>query len=72
MRPNYFVVTNSRFATNRESISLVSGGGPESSPAGEWGLMANSVVIRREPEQPQSIRTLPDNSDPDASRAVGQ
>ena len=59
MRPNYFVVTNSRFATNRESISLVSGGGPESSPAGEWGLMANSVVIGESQNNPNRFGPCP-------------
>jgi G8 domain len=52
MRPNYFVVDNSRFATNRESISLVSGGGPESSPSGEWGLLENSVVVGESQNNP--------------------
>ncbi|HUY18242.1 MAG TPA: G8 domain-containing protein [Candidatus Binataceae bacterium] len=52
MRPNYFVVNNSRFATNRESISLVSGGGPESSPAGEWGLLENSVLVGESQNNP--------------------
>ena len=59
MRPNYFVVNNSRFATNRESISLVSGGGPESSPAGEWGLMENSVLLGESQNNPNRFGPCP-------------
>ena len=59
MRPNYFVVNNSRFATNRESISLVSGGGPESSPAGEWGLLENSVLIGESQNNPNRFGPCP-------------
>ncbi len=59
MRPNFFVVNNSRFATNRESISLVSGGGPESSPAGEWGLLENSVMIGESQNNPSRFGPCP-------------
>ena len=59
MRPNYFVVNNARFATNRESVSLVSGGGPESSPAGEWGLLENSVAIGESQNNPNRFGPCP-------------
>ena len=59
MRPNYFVVNNARFATNRESVSLVSGGGPESSPAGEWGLLENSVAVGESQNNPNRFGPCP-------------
>ena len=43
VRPNFYVVDGARLATNRDSLSVVSSGGTEGSPPGEWSVVSNSI-----------------------------
>jgi len=45
LRDKFYHVAGARLANNRDSISLVSGGGPESSKPGIWSLLTDSVVV---------------------------
>lgn len=45
LRDKFYHVSNARLANNRDSISLVSGGGPESSKPGIWALLTDSVLV---------------------------
>ena len=45
VRPNWNVVTNSRFATNFQSVSLVSSGGTEGTAPGAWAMLSDSVLV---------------------------
>ncbi len=44
VRPGWYVVDNARVATNRDSITVVSSGGTEGSPPGEWSVVSNSIL----------------------------
>jgi len=45
MRPMWNVLENGRFATNRDSVTLVSSGGLDGNGPGVWALLKNSVVV---------------------------
>jgi len=45
VRPGWYVLDGARLATNRDGASLVSSGGTEGSPPGEWGLLTNSIAV---------------------------
>jgi len=45
MRPAWIAVENSRFATNRDSVSLVSSGGLDGNTPGVWALLKDSVLV---------------------------
>lgn len=45
VRASWYGITNARLATNRDSVSLVSSGGTEGSPPGEWSLLRDAVVV---------------------------
>ena len=45
LRPVWFVLTHGRFATNRNSVSLVSSGGLDGNAPGVWALLEDSVVV---------------------------
>jgi len=45
IRPNWNVVEQGRFATNRDSATLVSSGGPDGNAPGVWALMQDSVLL---------------------------
>ncbi|WP_280153557.1 hypothetical protein [Piscinibacter sp. XHJ-5] len=45
MRPMWSVVENGRFATNRDSVTLVSSGGNDGNAPGVWALLKDSVVV---------------------------
>lgn len=45
LRPMWFVVKNGRFATNRNSVTLVSSGGLDGNSPGIWALLADSVLV---------------------------
>ncbi len=45
IRPTWNVIENSRFATNRDSATLVSSGGPDGNAPGVWALMQDSVLV---------------------------
>jgi hypothetical protein len=45
VRPKFTVIDNARAATNRDSIAVVSSGGTEGSPPGEWSAVSNSIFV---------------------------
>lgn len=45
VRPMWNAVETGRFATNRESVTLVSSGGPDGNGPGVWSLLKDSVVV---------------------------
>ncbi|RYF81744.1 MAG: hypothetical protein EOO29_09530 [Comamonadaceae bacterium] len=45
VRPVWNALTDSRFATNRDSVTLLTTGGPDGNAPGAWGLLKDSVVV---------------------------
>jgi hypothetical protein len=45
LRPSFYTVKDARLATNRDSISLVTSGGPDGNYPGIYSLVQDSVVI---------------------------
>lgn len=45
IRPVWNAVENGRFATNRDSATLVSSGGPDGNAPGVWALLQDSVFV---------------------------
>jgi hypothetical protein len=45
LRPDWVVVKNGRFATNRENVSLVTSGGIDGNAPGVWDLLADSTIV---------------------------
>jgi hypothetical protein len=45
VRPMWSVVESSRFATNRESVTLVSSGGTDGNGPGVWSMLKDSVLV---------------------------
>ncbi len=45
LRPVWFVLKNGRFATNRNSVTLVSSGGLDGNAPGVWALLEDSVLV---------------------------
>ena len=45
MRPTWFVFDDTRLATNRDSVSLVSSGGNDGNAPGVWALLKDSVIV---------------------------
>lgn len=45
VRPMWNAVETGRFATNRESVTLVSSGGPDGNGPGVWSLLKDSVMV---------------------------
>lgn len=45
VRASWYAIKNARLATNRDSVSLVSSGGTEGSPPGEWSLLKDAVIV---------------------------
>lgn len=45
VRASWYALTNARLATNRDSVSLVSSGGTEGSPPGEWSLLRDAIIV---------------------------
>jgi len=45
LRPSFYTVKDARLATNRDSISLVTSGGPDGNYPGIYSLLRDSVVI---------------------------
>ena len=45
LRPSFYTVKDARLATNRDSISLVTSGGPDGNYPGIYSLLQDSVVI---------------------------
>ena len=45
LRPNFYTLKDARFATNRDSVSLVTSGGPDGNYPGIYSLLSDSVVV---------------------------
>ncbi|MBX3658758.1 MAG: G8 domain-containing protein [Ramlibacter sp.] len=45
VRASWYALHDARLATNRDSVSLVSSGGTEGSPPGEWLLLKDAVIV---------------------------
>jgi hypothetical protein len=45
MRPTWFVIKNGHFASNRDSVTLVTSGGLEGNAPGVWELLEYSTII---------------------------
>jgi hypothetical protein len=45
LRPTWFVLKDGRFATNRESVTLVTSGGLDGNAPGVWLLLKDSVLV---------------------------
>ena len=45
LRPSFYTVKDARLATNRDSISLVTSGGPDGNYPGIYSLLQDSVVV---------------------------
>jgi hypothetical protein len=45
LRPAWVALTNGRFATNREDVSLVTSGGIDGNAPGVWDLLTDSTVV---------------------------
>lgn len=45
LRPNFYTVKDARLATNRDSISLVTSGGPDGNYPGIYSLLRDSVIV---------------------------
>jgi hypothetical protein len=45
LRPVWYVLQNSRLATNRDDVTLVSSGGNEGNAPGVWSLLKDSVLV---------------------------
>lgn len=67
LRPNWYHVSNARLATNRDSISLVSAGGSEGSPPGEWSLLTDSVIVGVSNNNPERFGPCPVPATPDGT-----
>ena len=62
LRPNWYHLSNARLATNRDSVSLVSAGGSEGSPPGEWSLLSDSVIVGVSNNNPERFGPCPGNT----------
>lgn len=45
VRASWYAIKQARLATNRDSVSLVSSGGTEGSPPGEWSLLKDAIIV---------------------------
>jgi len=61
LRDKFYHVSDARLANNRDSISLVSGGGPESSKPGIWALLTDSVIVGETRNNPGRFGDCPLN-----------
>ena len=59
VRPGWYVVDNARVATNRDSITVVSSGGTEGSPPGEWSVVSNSILAGISANNPRRFGPCP-------------
>lgn len=59
VRASWYGITNARLATNRDSVSLVSSGGTEGSPPGEWLVLRDAVVVGISANNPQRFGPCP-------------
>jgi hypothetical protein len=71
LRPGFIAIENSRFAENREGLSLVSSGGTEGSPPGEWAILTDSILIGESNNNPGRFGNCPAVIPPPAQGCIG-
>ena len=59
VRASWYDVSNARLATNRDGVSLVSSGGTEGSPPGEWGMLNNAIIVGISANNPNRFGPCP-------------
>src|SRR5579885_2725778 len=59
VRPAWYELAHAHLATNRDGASLVSSGGSEGSPPGEWGLLRDSIVVGISTNNPNRFGPCP-------------
>lgn len=58
VRPNWYNVDSARLATNLQSVSLVSSGGPDGNKPGVWSMLSNSVLAGMSTNNPDRLGPL--------------
>ena len=61
VRASWYNLESAHLATNRDSVSLVSSGGTEGSPPGEWGLMNDAILVGISTNNPLRFGPCPYN-----------
>ena len=61
VRASWYHLKQAHFATNRDSVSLVSSGGTEGSPPGEWGLLDDAILVGISTNNPLRFGPCPYN-----------
>jgi hypothetical protein len=59
VRASWYNLERTHLATNRDSVSLVSSGGTEGSPPGEWGLINDPILIGISTNNPNRFGPCP-------------
>ena len=59
VRPNWYSLTNVRLAGNVQGASLVSAGGTEGSPPGEWSQISHGVFVGESMNNPERFGPCP-------------
>lgn len=74
VRASWYAILDARLATNRDGVSLVSSGGTEGSPPGEWGLLKDAIIVGMSANNPLRWGPCPypgQNSSPPPTPAFG-
>ena len=61
MRASWYDLESAHLATNRDGVSLVSSGGTEGSPPGEWGRFSDSGIVGISTNNPNQFGPCPYN-----------
>ena len=61
VRASWYDLERAHLASNRDGVSLVSSGGTEGSPPGEWGRLADSIVVGISTNNPNRFGPCPYN-----------
>ena len=61
VRASWYNIESPRLATNRDSVSLVSSGGTEGSPPGEWSRLNSAIVVGLSTNNPNRFGPCPYN-----------
>jgi len=59
VRASWYHIEGARLATNRDGVSLVSSGGSEGSPPGEWSLLKDSIAVGISTNNPNRFGPCP-------------
>ena len=59
VRASWYAINGARLATNRDGVSLVSSGGTEGSPPGEWSLLSDSILVGMSANNPLRFGPCP-------------